>query len=358
MKKFLIVLSIIATIFLVFCTAVVLLIQFPGFQSSIASLISPTQIETTTEIIETTEIKEIESVVETTEELPKLNTSLLNYRYKGSVDIEYPVIEGMENADLQNKINTKIYNNAKSIVELYPISTSTQELNIKAKVNELNDDKITIFYEGRVIGYTVKDGEAYQNSNDSVSRSNPLSDNPSNNYQIPGFDDAFNTMPNLNTESSEIEPIIDNSNSSYNQIPSDGNNYQPVGPGYGTVSGFSRTVNVDQKIFYTNTIDMKTGNDIYMSELINPEALAKYARSSKAEIINATEYNEQEIRTYIRKSTVPALTEVFTKADFHNTKLNYWPKSFSYVENGDLYFTVKLNSKLGNFALIKYSLNK
>ena len=355
MKKFLLVLSIIVGIFLIFCTAVILLVQFPGFHDSVSHLISPTTIETTAQTTESTTVREKETtVVETTEPLPKLTTTMSNYKYKNCVDIEYPVIKGMDNKELQEKINTKILNNAKSIVELYPISTSMQELNIKANVKELNDNKITIIYEGRVIGYTVKDGAVSQNSS-AVSRSNPLSDNPSNNYQIPGFEEAFNVIPNISGSSNDVEPIIDNNQSSSNQTPASGNNYQPIGPG---INGFSRTVNVDQKVFYTNTINMKTADDIYLSQLVNPETLAKYARSSKAEIVNATEYNEKEVRNYIRKSTVTALTEVFTKADFHNTKMNYWPKSFSYVENGDLYFTVKLSSKLGNYALIKYSLKK
>lgn len=356
MKKFLLVLSIIVAVFLVFCTAVILLVQFPGFHNSVASLITPTTVEITKETVETTRVIETEpTTVETTEPLPKLKTIVSNYRYKGCVDIEYPVVDGMDNTQLQDKINKKIYNNAKSIVELYPISTSMQELNVTAKVKELTDDILTIIYEGRVIGYTVKDGESYQSSSQGTSRSNPLSDNPSNNYQIPGFEEAFNVIPNLNGEYRGEEPIIAGDQTANGQLPSDGNTYQPVGPG---VVGFSRTVNVDQKVFYTNTINMKTGDDIYMSQLVDPETLAKYARSSKAEIVNATEYNENEVRAYIRKSTVPALTEVFTKADFHNSKMNYWPKSFSYVEGNDLYFTVKLSSKLGNYALIKYSLKK
>lgn len=356
MKKFLLVLSIIVAVFLIFCTAVILLIQFPGFHDSVAHLISPTAVETTVETIETTKKREPETtVVETTQPKPKLTTALSNYNYKGCVDIEYPVVSGMDNKELQDKINAKILNNAKSIVDLYPISTSMQELNVKANVKEINDNKITIIYEGRVIGYTVKDGAVPQNSS-GTSKSNPLSDNPSNNYQVPGFDNAFDVVPNLggNTTNAEI-PIIDHNQSPVSQLPSNGTNTQQIGPG---VLGFSRTVNVDQKIFYTNTINMKTADDIYMSQLVNPETLAKYARSSKAELVNATEYNEKEVRNYIRKSTVTALTEVFTKADFHNTKMNYWPKSFSYVENDDLYFTVKLSSKLGNYALIKYSLKK
>lgn len=354
MKKVLIVLSIIVAIFLIFCTAVVVLIQFPGFQSSVTNIVNPTTVVETTTEIETTK-KIVVETVETTVPLPKLSTSLSTYKYKGCVDIEYPVVEGMEDEDLQERINKKIYNNAKSIVDLYPISTSMQELSVKAKVNELNDDKLTIIYEGRVIGYTVKDGDAVSNQSANTSKPSPFSDNPSNNYQIPGFDEAFSVIPDLNAANSEI-PIIDGNQSGTSQAPNTSEYYE-IGPG-GIITGFSRTINVDQRVFYTNTINMKTGDDIYMSQIVDPETLAKYARSSKAEIVNATEYNEKEIRNYIRKSTVTALTEVFTKADFHNTGMTYWPKSFSYVENDDLYFTVRLSSKLGNYALIKYSLKK
>ena len=356
MKKFLIVLSIIASIFIVFCLSVILLVQFPGFQETVTGFLTNETLATTT--VEQTTIKEttIPVTEETTVEEPKLTTTTMKWTYKGVVDIEYPVISGMADTTLQDKINDKILNNAKSIVDLYPISTSMQNLNITSKVNDLTEDVITILYEGRVVGYTVKNGDtAISNNNyQGPSGSSALSDNPTNNYQLPGINQGINnTFPN-NYQNDMTYPIIDGNSLNSNETPNNSSNVVPQIP----VVGFSRTVNVDQKIFLTNSINLKNGLDFHLSELVNPETLAKYARSSKAEIVNLDDNDESEVRKYIRKSTVPALTEVFEKADFKNTKLTSWPKSFSYVENGDLYFTVKLSSKLGNFALIKYSLNK
>ena len=42
-------------------------------------------------------------------------------------------------------------------------------------------------------------------------------------------------------------------------------------------------------------------------------------------------------------------------ADFRNKGLNSWPKIFSYKDvDGTVYFSVKLSSKLGNYAIVKY----
>ena len=43
-------------------------------------------------------------------------------------------------------------------------------------------------------------------------------------------------------------------------------------------------------------------------------------------------------------------------SDFHDEGNTIWPKHFSYRdEDGTLYFTVKLSSRLGNYAIIKYN---
>ena len=35
-----------------------------------------------------------------------------------------------------------------------------------------------------------------------------------------------------------------------------------------------------------------------------------------------------------------------------------WPKSFSYADEEYIYFTVRLSTKLGNYAIVKYPLDK
>lgn len=377
MKRGLLVISIVVYIFIIFFVALVFLANNSNFQQFITNIISPTTVEETIETKESITIISTESIIETVAEIePILTTTMSNYTYKDSVNIEYPIIDGMADKNLQERVNKKIFDNAKSIVELYPISTSMQELNINARVNELNENIITIIYEGRVVGYTVKNSSTNNTYN---SEFNNNTDNFFNNYQITGDNNFFGVVPNITSQNGwePVAPIINGNGGNINQMPNANGDYIPVAPGgvgdYAQISpngigdyipvppnvfGFTKTIEVNQKIFYTNTIDLQTAKDIYLSEKVDPEKLAKYARSSKAEIVNLENYNENEIRTYIRKSTVTALTDVFTNADFKNKKMNYWPKSFSYVDDGDLYFTVRLSSKLGNYALIKYPLNK
>ena len=85
-------------------------------------------------------------------------------------------------------------------------------------------------------------------------------------------------------------------------------------------------------------------------------ALAKYARSNDVEFVNIDESNRTEVIKYIRKTVQSTLTEYLTKySDFRNEGVKNWPKHFSYRdEDGTVYFTIKLSSKLGNYAIIKY----
>ena len=349
-NKFLIALSIIVAIFIIFCLSIIIYIQYgDGIRSLIPELDYSDTIKETNESIIQTEIQIEPETIAVIEE-KELTTSMTQYTgYDNRVNIEYPIISGMDDENLQESINKKIYNNAISIVQLYPISTKMQTLNISSKINHLDDKKIVIIYEGKVEGYTVKQGtsNSSKGSGSGLVGSGALSDNPSNNYQTSqgidlysqGLGQNFN-FPNNVDSNAPVNPFGVN-----------------IYPG-GTINGFSNTITVDQKIFYTNTIDLETGKDISLNDVAAPSVLAKYARTSKAEIINVDDNDLSAVRKYIRKSTISSLTETLKNADFKNAKMKSWPKSFSYTDEEYIYFTVRLSTKLGNYAIVKYPLDK
>ena len=379
--------------------------------------------EQTSAIIETTE------VIETTESIKeeKVKTSIKTYTsHKDRINIEYPVIEGMNDLSMQEKINNKLYINAISIVKLYPISTALQRLNITCNVKYINDDYITVLYEGRVVGDSASGNNVNRKGTTTNSAKVPQTPvmpiNPYDPY-LDGFidplgngaatqhvivdpepvtvidnnnattkvqvdkNDNAGTFDGGPTVSKPITPtsprdanaglhstggIISNgvingevsSNGVYNNPKSQGSNV----PIYGNsktdsedieVSAHTSTAasTVDHKIFYTNTIDLHTGIDVTLKDYVKDmTALAKYARSNNVEFVNIDEANRTEVIKYIRKTVQSKLAEYLNKySDFRNEGVKNWPKHFSYRdEDGTVYFTIRLSSKLGNYAIIKY----
>ena len=126
-----------------------------------------------------------------------------------------------------------------------------------------------------------------------------------------------------------------------------------------TIYGHSNTNanNIDQKIYYTNTINLNTGLDLTLSDYISDfNELAKYLRSSKVEFENIDEDDRKAVREYINKTVQSKYVEQMKAADFRNEGVKSWPKIFSYKDvDGTVYFSVKLSSKLGNYAIVKYN---
>ena len=389
--------------------------------------------------IETTEKKNIDTQ-ETTATLPRVTTKVENYSaFKNRVNIDYPQIVGLDDVSLQEIINNKIRTNALSIVPLYPISTAVQNLNISCEVKNLDEDYITIIYEGKVVG--IKAGSGNSSSSGSGSSSNrgtsyndpyldgfvdplatfgqnipqmnimPTTSAPisyttqpstasvevthntnSNNVMGPNpnntgtadkgptpVDIKSPTAPASRNSSIAVENSATNNPTGYTSPIINSNNYSSSGVYYsqsGTqiaptetssansttyclpVSGFVNTnaSDIDQRIYYTNTINLKTGQDMKLGDFVSDfDALAKYLRSSKVEFENIDDSDRKAVREYVNKTVQSKYVEQMKDADFKNVGMTTWPKIFSYRDtDGVVYFSVKLSSKLGNFAIVKY----
>ena len=406
--------------------AVVFLMQMPTILSgdSLASRFLNSKKETTiistTETVETTKETETET---TTIPLPKVTTKIENFNgYNNHVSIDYPQIEGMDDLDLQARINEKIKTNAISIVPLYPISTALQNLTIACEVKRFDEDYITIIYTGRVVGKTNKGNTSSGSSNNNTGNSNrvngkdpyldgfidPLAGlnqptmniippssitnnvetttNKSSNVEIHKAGEGYNTSSNYKTGTADEGPVVttiphptaaahtssmhvyeDNTasnNPKYQEnATSVGNSIVNAAPSYYSgasnnypVYGYTNVSTVDQKIFYTNTVDLKTGLDVTLSDYVaDLEKLSKWTRSSKVEFLNVEDGDRKKVREYINLTVQPRYLDQMKNADFRNKGLNTWPKIFSYKDvDGTVYFSVKLSSKLGNYAIVKY----
>lgn len=428
-----------------------LLIKLPTIVGIKSILLDETQV--TVESIE-------ESIEETTETEPvkTIDTSIENYSgYNGYVNIEYPVITGMVDAELEERINNKLKMNALSIVSLYPISTALQKLDIYCTVKKLDDDYITVLYNGQVVGRSVKNPSSTGESGSSSGGSGTRRSSSSNDPYLNGFVDplagglnqgalnpglngynqglagimnkavqnhsnvindgnsslplpnsggstevyrgnvsnnnskaviknqstadagptvynepaptAAKASPNKkstvydgnvatnNPTSQIINPLVPNSQAPNGAVTSNANVVQNTPPVYGYAGSNNSASTIDQRIFYTNTIDLKTCLDVKLSDIADPATLAKYARSSNVEFVNIDDTKRTEVRNYIKRTVQSKLTEDLTeKADFRNTELSVWPKHFSYIDDdGSVCFTIKLSSKLGNYVIVKYN---
>ena len=337
---------------------------------------------------------------------------------------------------MQEKLNNKIKTNALAIVPLYPISTAVQDLTISCEVKHLDEDYITIIYEGRVVG--VKAGSSSSSSSSSKSSKKSSSNipdpyldgfvdpltiwgqniNQSNimpttgapiNYSVPTTENRAEVTYNTNQNNSVVpnsgatntadkgSVVVDiksptakrkdtfaveqtaSNNPTGNMSPIISNSYSANGVYYygqsGTVapvetssgnsttyslpvSGFANTnaSDIDQKIYFTNTINLKTGLDMKLGDYVTDfNALAKYLRSSKVEFANIDDSDRKAVREYVNKTVQSKYVEQMKAADFRNEGVTSWPKIFSYKDtDGTIYFSVKLSSKLGNYAIVKY----
>lgn len=386
---------------------------------------TPKPAETETQIIETTEQVVAEKVTSTT----KTYTS-----HNGRINIDYPVVSGLDDKTIEASVNERLYNNAISIVKLYPISTALQRLTISCDVKTLNSDIITVLYSGRVVGDDAKgnnvnrisalpsDTKITTNKNNSASDPyldgfvDPLANGayipPTNNIEIvveqpsvevyenndartpqtsgrdtstsdtgPSVAQPISPTSSRNRSGNNQSNIITNDSVANGEYSSNGVYSNPNAAGsnlpvssnaksetnqsfdndntkvYGYTNTNISASTIDQKIFYTNSINLKTGKNITLKDYESDfEKLAKYARSSNVEFVNIDDSNRSEVRQYIRRTVLPTLTEYLEKySDFRDDGVKNWPKHFSYKdEDGNIYFTIKLTSKLGNFAIIKY----
>lgn len=370
--------------------AVVFLMQMPTILSVEGFFLNKkkeTTIISTTEIVTTERETETET---TTIPVPKKTTKIENYNgHNNHVSIDYPQIEGMDDLDLQAKINEKIKTNALSIVPLYPISTALQNLNISCGVKRFDDSYITVIYEGRVVGRTNKNTTSNNNStrsnnSNAVGGKDPYLDgfvdplavyNQFNQYNIaPTSTISYNTetttsrrveveragqntkvlLQNDRIGTADEGPVV--STIARPTAPARSSSYIDNTAENNPIFGYTSVSTVDQKIFYTNTIDLRTGQDMSLSDYVTDlDKLSRWIRSSKVEFTNIDDKDRKKVREYVNLTVQSRYLEQMKNADFRNKGLTQWPKIFSYRdEDGTVYLSVKLSSKLGNYAIVKY----
>ena len=121
---------------------------------------------------------------------------------------------------------------------------------------------------------------------------------------------------------------------------------------------------VPVKLFYTNTVAVKTLRDLGLRDAVDADSMVNYALGDAFELDNAGESEVNAYKAWVqatgKEALQKSLEEKLTASDFplkkgKDGKLQ-WPESFSYVKNGEIYFSISVPQNVGNVVVMKYDM--
>ena len=118
------------------------------------------------------------------------------------------------------------------------------------------------------------------------------------------------------------------------------------------------------QLFYSNTVAVRSLKDLGLRDAVDANSMANYAFSDAFELANAEESEVNSYKAWIQANGKDALqksiAEKLEASDFplkkgDDGKLK-WPESFSYVKNGEIYFSLSLPAEYGSVVVFKYDM--
>ena len=118
------------------------------------------------------------------------------------------------------------------------------------------------------------------------------------------------------------------------------------------------------QLFYSNTVAVRSLKDLGLRDAVDADSMANYALSDAFELANAGESEVNSYKAWIQANGKDALqksiAEKLEASDFplkkgDDGKLK-WPESFSYVKNGEIYFSLSLPAEYGSVVVFKYDM--
>lgn len=106
-------------------------------------------------------------------------------------------------------------------------------------------------------------------------------------------------------------------------------------------------------LFYSNTIDVNKVDNIGFSRFADPYTMAGYVLSDDCEFYDASPELAAELMRYKNETTIEAYTTLFSQADF--PVRDTFPASFSYENEGTIFFSIPVPHALGDYAIVKYT---
>lgn len=260
---------------------------------------------------EAAEVMPTSAVKETTSAQPVYQLTIASKVFAdGRIVIEYPIVSGMEDTELQAKINQNLSGNATAILSLYPVSLEQDSLQIKCTENYIDRRRVSVIYTGTLIKGTEEAGTSSAENQDGSDIA------PGETWGAPG---SGTVLPeNLQTTAAVSEPYGDSVH-----------------------------------IFYTNTINLKTGSSMSLQEFIDPKTLAAYIKDESCIFESNDAERISKVRTELAAQENTVYEAVFRNADFP-LKQTGWPQSFCYENKGDIVFSIPVSHDLGDYILARY----
>ena len=106
-------------------------------------------------------------------------------------------------------------------------------------------------------------------------------------------------------------------------------------------------------IFYSNTIDVGKADNIGFGKFADPYTMAGYVLSEDCEFSDVSPELAAKLMEYKNNTTIEAYTDLFNKADF--PVRDTFPESFSYEQEGTIFFSIPVPHALGDYAIVKYT---
>lgn len=113
-------------------------------------------------------------------------------------------------------------------------------------------------------------------------------------------------------------------------------------------------------ILYSNTVDLESGENLALKDFADPYTIAGYILSNDVEVVSLNKNAYDYFMKNRNNTSIEEYTELLSEADFplkNEDGVKVFPKSFSYVKNGDIYVSIPTECSAGDYVLIKFSPN-
>lgn len=127
--------------------------------------------------------------------------------------------------------------------------------------------------------------------------------------------------------------------------------------GTATAKGAAYPVN----LFYSSTVNVRTGENMGFTDFADPAAMAAYVRSDDCVFPQAEEEVRAELIKAKNEITMEQYTKLFQNADFPLKTSNSltgaftFPGTFSYEHEGTIFFSIPVAHALGDYAIVAYT---
>lgn len=120
------------------------------------------------------------------------------------------------------------------------------------------------------------------------------------------------------------------------------------------------------KVFFSNTIDLETAENLQLSDYTDAYTVAGYIASGDYKLEELNSSDENAVRAYL--NAADRNTDYYYKllgaSDFsggytdmanRTYTVDTWPKAFSYEKQGIIYISLPVSESLGSYAIVRYS---